>query len=209
MCRSHPALMTLGAILLAILAAPLPAGADEVPLPDPLPADTTGLHCVYVLQPVFEDQDTGTVTADAVLQGCYESFEEAVEAGSGGTIDLAAGIAPSELTQQDLAASEEAEPSASGADVLIGEEFDETNFGAGSKLYFAPTGCAQNNYQDAYVGDVWNNRFESGKGFHSCDSNRKFQHQDFGGDVRTCTPNCADYNNLRNEVSSLKWKDGP
>jgi hypothetical protein len=57
------------------------------------------------------------------------------------------------------------------------------------------------------MGATWNDRYESGKGFSSCDHNKKFEHADYGGAVLTCTPNCSTYGVLRNEVSSLKWKD--
>lgn len=206
MKTSHPILTTLLAAGLVTIVPALPAASD--PTSDPV-GETGELHCAFELQPIWEDPDTGMVTADAVLTGCYATFEEAVEAGSGGAVDLAEGAQPADLTQRTLRRSTSPAVAAPGDDVLIGEEFDETGFGPGSALYFAPTGCGQNNYQDPYVGDQWNNRFESGKGFHNCDQNRKFKHQDFGGDDRLCTPNCSDYGSLRNEVSSLKWRNGP
>ena len=58
----------------------------------------------------------------------------------------------------------------------------------------------------SYVGNFWNDDFESGRGFGGCDTNKKFKAANFGGDVLTCTPDCLSYGVLRNEVSSLRWK---
>ena len=75
-----------------------------------------------------------------------------------------------------------------------------------SKSYLAPDACAGNIWETDYVGDAWNDLFDSGKGFGGCDTNKKFVHANFGGDVLTCSPSCGDYGSLRNQVSSLRWK---
>jgi hypothetical protein len=143
------------------------------------------------------------VTAEAVLEGCYESFAAALEAGSGGAIDVPDAISPPQLSPRMLDRSMTSAPD----DTLIGTEFHETDFSSGSTAFFAATGCGQNNYQEPDLPPSLNDDFESGKGFHNCDRNRKFKHQNFGGEDRLCTPNCADYGSLRNEISSLKWRN--
>jgi hypothetical protein len=90
--------------------------------------------------------------------------------------------------------------------IVIGTEWNGTGFAGGSMDFTAPDTCAGTTYQVAYVGDFWNDKFQSGKGFGGCDTNKKFVHANFGGDVLTCTPNCNDYGTFSNEVSSLKWK---
>jgi hypothetical protein len=92
------------------------------------------------------------------------------------------------------------------ADTLIGTEWTDVNYESDSRSFYANNACAGVTWEVPYVGDRWNDNFESGKGFGGCDTNKKFGHVDFGGGVVTCTPNCGDYGTLRNEVSSLKWK---
>jgi hypothetical protein len=90
--------------------------------------------------------------------------------------------------------------------VLIGREFNGSSYAGSSNDYFAPDTCQGNIYEVAYVGDAWNDKFQSGKGFGGCDHNKKFVASNFGGDSLTCTPNCTSYGSLSNEVSSLRWR---
>ena len=156
-------------------------------------------HCSYRLVPVAQ---AGTVTtAELELIGCFTTFEQAIEVGSGGSVDIAPTETPATLTDGDLSVS------VTAADILIGTEYLGTSFGGNSHDYFATTTCtALTTWQVAYVGDALNDVFSSGKGFGGCDTNRKFEHSNFGGAVRTCTPNCSDYGTLSNEVSSLRWR---
>jgi hypothetical protein len=158
-----------------------------------------GEHCSFRLVPISRQ---GTVT-DAKLEpiGCYATYEEALEQGSGGAMEVAPTVTPQTLVV-------EAQPVAtSGFDVLLGTEWDASNYLQSSSSYFASVTCSsQNTWQVSWVGATWNDRFESGKGFGGCDLNKKFQHVDFGGTSKTCTPNCIDYGTLANEVSSLRWK---
>ena len=156
-------------------------------------------NCSYRLVPV--EQTEGVITADLDLIGCFSSFEEAIEVGFGGSVDIAPAETPATLTDLDLSLTVPA------ADVLIGTEYFATNFGGSSHNYFAATTCtALTTWQVAYVGDALNDLYSSGKGFGGCDTNRKFEHSNFGGAVRTCSPNCSDYGTLSNEVSSLRWR---
>jgi hypothetical protein len=161
-----------------------------------------GRHCVFRLDPVSRPKPH-VISASLERVGCFDTLSEAIEAGSGGSIRLARSTQPAELTNAMIA---EATVRRAGDDTLIGTEWSSLNFSGSSNSYMAPNACAGVTFEIAYVGDTWNDRFESGKGFGGCDTNKKFVHSNFGGDVLTCTPNCSDYGVLRNEVSSLKWK---
>ena len=156
-------------------------------------------HCSYRLVPVDK---VGTVTtAELELIGCFPSFEQAIEAGFGGSVDISPTATPATLVDGDLSAS------VALADVLIGTEYNLVGYGGTSHSYFASTTCTSvTTWQVSYVTDAWNDLFSSGKGFGGCDTNRKFEHSNFGGAVKTCTPNCSDYGALSNEVSSLRWR---
>jgi hypothetical protein len=165
-------------------------------------AASSGHNCAYRLDPVSYDAATRTVSADLVLVGCYDTFAESVAAGSGGAIHVSRATTPGQLTQAMVGDS----APAAGNDTLIGTEWTSVGFSGSSVSYYAPDACAGTVYAVADVGSAWNDQFESGRGFGGCDTNRKFQHINFGGDVLTCTPGCNDYGALRNEVSSLKWR---
>jgi hypothetical protein len=164
----------------------------------PVQADV-GDHCSYRLVTVLA---TGTSTdAELELVGCYDTYEEALEEGSGGALQVPSSATPASMTRVS-------QPHSAGiSDLLIGTEWDGKSFAQASNSYFAAATCsALITWQVPSVGATWNDEFESGKGFGGCDTNKKFEHVDFGGAVRTCTPNCADYMALANEVSSLRWK---
>jgi hypothetical protein len=165
-------------------------------------ASSAGSHCAYRLDPVSYDASARTVSAELLLIGCYDTFAESLAAGSDGAIQVSSSTSPAQLTDAMVSAS----APAAGDDTLIGTEWGSVGYGGGSVSYYAPDSCAGTTYAVAYVGDTWNDQFASGKGFGGCDTNRKFQHSNFGGSVLTCTPNCNDYGALRNEVSSLKWR---
>ena len=160
------------------------------------------LHCVARLVALGPATDDGVVTATLEDGGCFPTLEEALVAGTGGQVALPEGTSPAELTQPLLD-----DALAGASDVLLGTEYDALNFGGASHSYFASSGCASTTWQVSNVGATWNDRFESGKGFGTCDRNRKFQHADFGGSVVLCTPNCGTYGTLRNQVTSLRWAD--
>ncbi len=170
-----------------------------------VPAQAGGArHCVVRLQPLAARGARGVIRAKAVDMGCYASFAEAVKIGSGGSVNLSAGATPASLTQRQLNAATSVVPN---ANVMIGSEYDIQTYLGDSKNYFAPTACAGDDiWEVSYVGDAWNDMFESGKGFGGCDHNRKFGAADFAGTSIVCTPNCTDYGVLNNKVSSLRWK---
>ena len=179
-----------GASMALLLAAPADASQDEE------------RHCVAFLVPVAPETEDGVITAALEDGGCFSTLEEALEAGTGGEVSLPDGTSPAELTQSLLDSAVTA-----AADILLGTEYDAVNFGGSSKNYFAATGCASTTWQVSNVGATWNDRFESGAAFGTCDHNRKFEHADFGGSVVVCTPNCSTYASLRNQVTSLRWAD--
>jgi hypothetical protein len=190
--RSVRVLAICGALLLSFTMTGVPMAQ----------AASAGSNCAYQLDPVSYDAATHTVSADLVLIGCYDTLADALAAGSGGTIQVSSSTTPAQLTQAMVSDS----APAAGNDTLIGTEWGSVGYNGGSSSFYAPDSCAGTVYAVAYVGDALNDTFESGKGFGGCDTNKKFQHINFGGSVLTCTPNCNDYGALRNEVSSLKWR---
>jgi hypothetical protein len=181
----------VGASLSLLVAAPAEAGTRD-----------EERHCVAFLVPIAPKTEEGVISATLEEGGCFPTFEAALEAGTGGQVALPDGTSPVELTQSLLDSAVTA-----ATQVLLATEYDGVNFSGGSNNYFASSGCASTTWQVPNVGATWNDRFESGIGFGTCDHNRKFEHVDFGGSVVLCTPNCSTYGTLRNEITSLRWAD--
>jgi hypothetical protein len=158
--------------------------------------------CAVFLQPVAVEED-GAILTTPIDLGCYATYAEALAAGSSGAIAVPDSMTPTALTDATLSADTDL---ALTADVLIGTEFDGTNYAGTSKSYFAVATCSTGVVWDLADLSTWDDRFGSGKGFGGCDTNKKFQNPNFGGTVVTCTPNCTTYGSLVNEVSSLRWK---
>lgn len=193
MIRSLP-LRLMGAIALVAMAGLAPTSSATA---DPT---STG-HCVARLVPI-DVSDRGAASAELVHLGCYRTFAKAIEVGSDGTILLPATMTADELTQRTVTMS-----TIRGGSTLIGTEYTADSYAGSSHSYFASSTCgAGTTWEVADVGASWNNDFESGKGFGGCDTNKKFAWQNFGGSVKTCTPNCATYGTLQNDVSSLRWR---
>ncbi len=166
------------------------------------PAAASSQNCAVLLVPSSIDT-SGAILATEVDLGCYATYAEALAAGSSGAIEVSGATTPASLTDATLAAGTDS----TASDVLIGTEYDSYNYGGSSKSYLASQTCSTGVvWEVADVGSTWDNRFQSGKGFGGCDTNKKFQNTNFGGNVLTCTPNCADYGTLANQVSSLRWK---
>jgi hypothetical protein len=158
-----------------------------------------GRHCTYSLVPI--ERVGVVVNAEPELVGCFATYELALEAGLGPGVDIESGMTPMSLTDGAL------DSLGVTASVVIGTEWDGSNFTGNSNSYTAATTCSSSTtWQVANVGATWNDRFQSGKGFGGCDTNRKFQHENFGGTVRVCTPNCAGYGTPANQVTSLRWR---
>ena len=188
---------TSNAVLLVTLLAAATLSMSAVP------ASAASSNCAVLLVP-SSIEASGAILAREVDLGCYPTYAEALSVGSSGAIDVPDGTTGASLTDALLAADT---TFTATADVLIGTEFVGTNYSGTSKSYFAPETCSIGVVWD--VGDVgasWDNRFSSGKGFGGCDTNKKFEGTNFGGSVLTCTPNCANYGALSNQVSSLRWK---
>ncbi|MEA2580109.1 MAG: hypothetical protein QOE83_1001 [Actinomycetota bacterium] len=182
--------ITILAVALAVFACAQPAGA------------AAASNCAYVLVPVSDEAGSSLVTPELI--GCYATYSAALSAGSDGAITVPSSMTPQRLSDAILADST-VDSDLSG--VLIGTEWVLSSYAGNSTSYFAPSTCSSSQTWDlSYVGDAWNDRFNSGKGFGGCDSNKKFQDPNFGGTVLTCTPNCSGYGSLNNEVSSLRWK---
>ncbi|MEA2556582.1 MAG: hypothetical protein QOG88_120 [Actinomycetota bacterium] len=182
--------ITIFAVALTVFACAQPAGA------------AAASNCAYVLVPVSDEPGSSLATPELI--GCYATYSAALSAGSDGAITVPSSMTPRRLSDAILADST-VDSGLSG--VLIGTEWTQSSYAGASNSYFATSTCSSTQSWDlSYVGDAWNDRFNSGKGFGGCDTNKKFQDPNFGGTVLACTPPCSESGSLNNEGSSFRWK---
>jgi hypothetical protein len=188
--------------ILGILAV---AGSSLLGFSDVQPASAAAAtNCAFFLMPVGQGSEPGAIETVPVALGCYATYSQALAAGSGGSLSVPTTTTPASLTDATLASTS---TDSVTTNILIGTEWTNISFAGSSNSYFASSTCTSSTtWQTHYVGDAWNDLFESGKGFGGCDKNKKFQDADYLGTVVTCTPNCSDYGVLRAEVSSLRWR---
>jgi hypothetical protein len=188
--------------ILSILAL---AGSSLLVLSGIQPASAAqATNCSFFLLPVGQGSAPGEIETVPVALGCYATYSQALAVGSGGSISVSTTTTPASLTDAILASSSADSVTTS---ILIGTEWDDIGFQGASNSYFASSTCTlSTTWQTHWVGDAWNDLFESGKGFGGCDKNKKWEDADYLGAVVACTPNCTDYGALKNEVSSLRWR---
>jgi hypothetical protein len=179
------AAVTLAAVMLpsAVTAKPNPSGQ--------------GKNCVLQVEYVEID----SADAEVVSESCFPSFFQAIGFATNGLTILSPNATPDTLTQDLL-------PALALSSVIIGVDWDSTNYVGASRVWTASTGCDFSHwYQVSYVGDAWNDRTESAKGFGGCDKYRHFDAANFGGAVRTCTPTCATMGTMADKTSSEQFDD--
>jgi hypothetical protein len=170
-----------------------------------LPAAAVGgRHCSYRLVPIGKGVAPHAIATRAELIGCFDTYSEAISAATRGAIELPRNASPATVTDEQLAAST-VDPASRGV-VVIGTEWNSTGFAGSSVSYEATSTCtASTTWEISNLGGD-SDKWESGKGFGGCDTNKKFANTSFSGSSVTCTPNCSTYGSLNNQVSSLRWR---
>jgi hypothetical protein len=133
--------------------------------------------CVVFLEPASGPE--GTEFAKPVDLGCYDTLAEAIGATTG--IVLPEDVTGAELTQEilDEAAAQADAPEAA---VVIGIDWVNQSYSGEHLITETAYGCAGGvTWGTSYVTDYWNDRFESGKAYASCDRGRKFENSNYGG----------------------------
>lgn len=194
------------AALIASMFPVIPAQAED-DAPDPYAS-----HCVTEAHPL------GTPSGTPVHEECFKSFAEAIYAATGGTLQVSSDFQPGELTQEmldDAAAKNEAVGMASEEQEVVAQvisiEYWNRDFNANlnhSSTYTGgSTGCSGgHNWQLGYVGNFNNDKYSSARNFGGCDIVRHFEHQNFNGARKDCSPCAYIGDAMNNRTSSLKWK---
>src|SRR5438874_10856994 len=113
-----PLLVLVSSVLVGIAVAATPAAAD-----------TAGTNCAYLLVPGGGVTASGEIVATPVSLGCYLTYAQALDVGSGGSVQVSASTTPGTLTQATLDASTTLSAT---SDVTIGTEFFQTGYNGNS-----------------------------------------------------------------------------
>jgi len=159
----------------------------------------TDRHCVSHLAAAPAGEDSVVVGSR-----CFATYEQAFEYGSRGQFN-----APSNLRPSDVTPSMTVKAVAAGAPFLLGTYWDWGSYQGTSWSYWGSHGCTSTsgwNLASLSTGfGGADNRFESSKSFSNCNQNRHFEHPNYGGASRLCTPNCSDLGAMIDHTSSLRW----
>jgi hypothetical protein len=131
---------------------------------------------------------------------CFDSFAAAFRHVTQGQLSVASDLRPEQVTQEMIAAA----PSSS---VVLGIDWEYDNYVGGfTAIWEGSSTCtASQAWQLSYVGDVYNDKISSAKGYGGCHHFHHYENGAFGGAVLTCSPNCATMGVMNNQTSSLKW----
>lgn len=159
-------------------------------------------HCVKSLS----KPDTRTA--------CYDNFTAAIAAATGGRItdapaDVRVAMNDQRLLAKLNATGEKKDTAAipSAVEAPISTLFIDDGFDDDSLTYIgtACTGPVSDiDFAEPYVGDEWNDDFESIRTFNNCFA-RLWEHRDFKGAMLDFFGDRSDLGVLNDEVSSVQW----
>lgn len=155
------------------------------------------------------------VSNDAL--SCYDSFTEAIAKATGGRITDAPDNAREAMKDPRLAAQLNAPTATKGssvaaaADVVIGVEWEDSDFEGDSLTFHAPSGCTGTTSDIDWVKAVlpadWNDEIGSYKGtqgFANCWV-KHFEHIHFSGISTAFDNGQSDMGWMDDETSSIQW----
>lgn len=162
-------------------------------------------HCYSLLSPVNDNSDE---TSNIIETACFDTFAQAIYTATEGRVTLDPSIRPEDITDELLKSLED--PGIPGAQVVIGIDWDYTNYGGSSYIWVvSQSGCSPSiHYQVSSMPAGWNDRVSSAKAYSNC-SFYHYHDTNFGGSYVACDPNCSTMGSLDNATSSEKWLYSP
>ncbi len=161
-------------------------------------------HCYSLLSPISNNSDESLI----IESSCFDTFTEAIYSATRGRVLLDPSIRPEDITNEMLESMED--PGIPGAQVVIGIDWDYTNYGGSSYIWVvSQSGCSPSiHYQVSSMPAGWNDRVSSAKAYSNCSFNH-YRDTNFGGPYLVCNPNCSTMGSLDNATSSEIWLYSP
>jgi hypothetical protein len=165
-------------------------------------------HCVAYLSPIVPGDGKDS---DVTLIGCYDSFSEAINIATEGTVTLAEGIKPSQVTDEllnSLAMGSNFTPVITGIDYDGAYFVDSSEEPGDTFTWTAEQGCSSTiGYIANAMPTGWDNRVGSARSYSGCNKNGHYANTNRGGSSITCNPGitCETMGILDNSTSSEDW----
>ncbi len=186
-------------LVVLALAAPVSSLADA----GPVAGAPSGSSCVSRLEAVQQ----GSPEARIASTTCFATFAAAISFATDGKTVLPANAGPDFLTQAMLPDSSPG-PQSPATSYVIGIDWDFPSQNGYSRVWEASTGCDVSHWWVlSYVGDDWNDRIESAKGYSGCVRYRHYQDINYGGAHVTCSAYCSTMGSLADQTSSEQFDD--
>jgi hypothetical protein len=190
------------AIALSLVAITVaPALASE-----PAAGDAQARHCV---QSASQGGQGAPTAQEAAPPQCFVSFSEAISFATGRAVVIPDNL---DFEQQldvlgDSLASLQQDKAVN--DVVLAVDYNYKNYKAGTLTWEGHSGNCVNGgrwYYANSIGDGWNNKTSSTRGYADCGQNIVFEGYNRTGTIKTCWNDCSDLGALANEVSSREWR---
>lgn len=189
---------SLGLLALAVLtfAFAAPVSASGVPLSA---RGGAAQHCVMNLEAVPGRHGQARIATTT----CFRTFAEALNHATGGFANARVGLQPKDVTSQML-------PASTLTSVVLGIDYQYSNYNntiAGwTATWTASSGCTSSlSWTVSNVGSRYNDQISSAKAFSNCNKYHHYEHENYGGAVLTCRPNCDYMGVMDNQTTSLSW----
>ncbi len=174
----------------------------------PARAITKKSHCYALISPVV---GASLNSSRIVETACFDTFAEAINAATQGRVQLDSSIHPENVTDEMLNNGDVKVLPV--AQIVIGIDWDSTNFGGSSYTWVVSgSGCSSTvQYSISSMPSGWDNRVSSAKAYSNCNGFYHYQNTNLGGSFIVCNsePGCSSMGPLDNATSSEKWTSIP
>jgi hypothetical protein len=162
-------------------------------------------HCYSLLAPISYNSN---MPSEIIEIACFETFAQAMYEATNKQIDLDPSSGLDDITDEMINSLEYTD--LPDAQVVIGIDWDYTNYGGNSNIWVTPDiGCSPSlQYQVPSMPVGWNDRVSSSKAYSNC-SFYHYRDTNYGGSYVICDPNCSTMGSLDNATSSEKWLYSP
>ncbi len=187
------ALRSIGADPQDFAVAAADQAADTNQIADRPPDREPTRHCIVRIEPLPPGR-TASEMSDAT---CFDSFADAINAATGGTVRLSSTVQPGDVTQEMLAPA---------AQTVISIDYSGANYQGSTLVWYVNNsyGCYTGwSYANPTMPSGWNDVVSSSHSYGGCNHNPHYEHTYYGGALIFCT--CATMGVMDNQTSSEKW----
>lgn len=163
-------------------------------------------YCYALLTPI-EEGNNGS--SRIIKSECFDNFADSIYAATNGQVQLNSSTRPETVTDEALNSSNGG--SSPSSQVVIGIDWDNTNFGGSSNTWaVSGSGCSSSiQFSTSSMPSGWDNRISSARGYSGCNYFYHYQDINYGGSSVVCSTECATMGSLDNATSSEKWSYTP